>query len=231
MGSSESREAPSEPSVSQTVQCPRCHGVLQAPPDANVFRCPCGVLLTTNPSYVTDPERGNPNSYPGESTASTPVASPQLSVVCPRCYGVVLVPPGVSRLLCPCGQRLAVRRPEAQVFVTLPRNSDGTIRLSDLERLAENMLALERGASQNLIDLLPTHTFHASHSTEEETHKQCMVCLMDYEEGDELRTLPCFHSFHRDCVDKWLLSNRICPVCKTSIDEIQNHYNDAIEAS
>lgn len=48
--------------------------------------------------------------------------------------------------------------------------------------------------------------------------RQCGICMLDYEEGDILRTLPCLHFFHRDCVDRWLLEHKTCPVCKTPID-------------
>lgn len=46
------------------------------------------------------------------------------------------------------------------------------------------------------------------------------MCLSEYADRDVLRTLPCLHSFHRECIDRWLLGGRSkqCPVCKTDVD-------------
>jgi len=44
----------------------------------------------------------------------------------------------------------------------------------------------------------------------------CMVCLRKFHGGEELRSLPCGHVFHRNCMDKWVLDyeNMACPLCR-----------------
>lgn len=49
-------------------------------------------------------------------------------------------------------------------------------------------------------------------------HK-CVVCLESFEAQEELRVLPCFHRYHRACIDAWLARNRHCPICKHDIME------------
>lgn len=57
----------------------------------------------------------------------------------------------------------------------------------------------------------------ASKSTAADEVEKCAICLGEYEEGEEVKTLPCFHVFHTECVDRWLKVNKICPFCKQSI--------------
>ncbi|KAK6142846.1 hypothetical protein DH2020_023194 [Rehmannia glutinosa] len=46
---------------------------------------------------------------------------------------------------------------------------------------------------------------------------ECCICLSAYDDGAELRELPCGHHFHSACIDKWLYINAICPLCKFNI--------------
>jgi Ring finger domain len=45
----------------------------------------------------------------------------------------------------------------------------------------------------------------------------CPICIVDFQEGDDLRVLPCEgkHRFHQECVDQWLLElSSSCPICR-----------------
>lgn len=45
-------------------------------------------------------------------------------------------------------------------------------------------------------------------------HDDCAVCLEACGEGETLRRLPCRHTFHRNCIDTWLRTKAVCPICQ-----------------
>ncbi|KAF8928297.1 hypothetical protein EDD21DRAFT_204197 [Dissophora ornata] len=46
-------------------------------------------------------------------------------------------------------------------------------------------------------------------------NETCAICLDDFSEGEEIRTLPCHHEFHCECIDPWLTrKSSTCPLCK-----------------
>jgi hypothetical protein len=71
--------------------------------------------------------------------------------------------------------------------------------------------------SQKAIDKFPTFEFT---SEQEETMKAnefemgCTICQSDFERDEVLISLPCQHTFHRDCILPWITSNNSCPNCR-----------------
>ena len=64
---------------------------------------------------------------------------------------------------------------------------------------------------------------HAEGGTDTENQDQvCVICLEHFADGDRLRVLPCNHSFHVGCIDRWLSGSHShhecftsgCPTCK-----------------
>ncbi|CAN6328407.1 unnamed protein product [Urochloa humidicola] len=73
-------------------------------------------------------------------------------------------------------------------------------------------------APREIVECLPVKYYRKplKHRTEEAA--QCYICLVEYEEGDCVRILPCNHEFHLTCVDKWLKEiHRVCPLCRGDV--------------
>jgi hypothetical protein len=59
----------------------------------------------------------------------------------------------------------------------------------------------------------------------------CVICLEHFCHGDRLRVLPCNHSFHVGCIDRWLSGSHSfqdcdtsgCPTCKKQPCGIEEH--------
>ncbi|XP_017345700.1 RING finger protein 44 isoform X2 [Ictalurus punctatus] len=83
------------------------------------------------------------------------------------------------------------------------------------ERLGE---AKPRGLMKADIEQLPSYRFNSEKHQSEQT--LCVVCFSDFESRQLLRVLPCNHEFHAKCVDKWLKSNRTCPICRADASEV-----------
>lgn len=61
--------------------------------------------------------------------------------------------------------------------------------------------------------------YAASFSSECLVGEKCAVCLSEFELGEHVRRLPCYHHYHSGCIDRWLLQNKRCPLCMHPIDE------------
>lgn len=98
-----------------------------------------------------------------------------------------------------------------------PRSSSRPIALSELRDRAR----AARAASESTVASLPTREWVAREGSggagEGGDAEECSVCLGEYEHGDVLRRLPCMHEFHAPCVDTWLATNAVCPVCRSGV--------------
>lgn len=79
---------------------------------------------------------------------------------------------------------------------------------------------MEREATPpEVVKRLPTYTKEGEGETAD---GECMICFSEYEEGEEIKVLPCFHKGHKECVEKWLHRKNTCPICQASV----NHEGD-----
>ncbi|DBA03579.1 TPA: hypothetical protein N0F65_011480 [Lagenidium giganteum] len=67
--------------------------------------------------------------------------------------------------------------------------------------------------SKQFLDALPTKQWTTGlQATEKFT--ECPICLDAYAADDQVITLPCGHSFHKDCGLHWLVDHNVCPTCR-----------------
>ncbi|KAK1278780.1 NEP1-interacting protein-like 1 [Acorus gramineus] len=52
---------------------------------------------------------------------------------------------------------------------------------------------------------------------EEEEEEVCPVCLQNFVVGEEIKSTPCGHRFHEECIFRWMESSRTCPMCRSSV--------------
>jgi len=86
-----------------------------------------------------------------------------------------------------------------------------------------------RGANQRTIDELPTRQFVVPEQKNAEENKSddapgtndnqksCCICMENFKDAENVRTLPCLHIFHTSCIDSWLVRSSTCPICKFDI--------------
>lgn len=98
---------------------------------------------------------------------------------------------------------------------------DGDINLDDYESLWElqerNGDVCNNGLTPQQIDRIPHHRFKPRRGTTLSEKDCCRICLSEYINGENVKTLPCFHSYHKNCIDKWLKSQAVCPVCRENV--------------
>jgi len=53
--------------------------------------------------------------------------------------------------------------------------------------------------------------------TNDLNHKNCSICLDEFNENELLFQLICNHYYHKKCINDWLQKNRSCPLCRQDL--------------
>ncbi|CAN7026952.1 unnamed protein product [Brassica rapa subsp. trilocularis] len=77
------------------------------------------------------------------------------------------------------------------------------------------------GLEPHIIQSFPLFPFSSVKDLREDNQGlECAICLLEFEEEHILLRLltTCYHVFHQECIDRWLDSNKTCPVCRRNLD-------------
>ncbi|XP_071357126.1 E3 ubiquitin-protein ligase RNF115 [Trachinotus anak] len=81
-------------------------------------------------------------------------------------------------------------------------------------------------AEKEMISSLPTVSISQEQT---DSRLECPVCREEYSLGESVRKLPCLHYFHSHCIVPWLELHDTCPVCRKSLDGVDNSLLPASE--
>ncbi|KAF7095621.1 hypothetical protein CFC21_097740 [Triticum aestivum] len=92
----------------------------------------------------------------------------------------------------------------------------------ELVALGEVVGTESRGVSADTLASLPSVTYQAE-DNQDSNMEQCVICRVEFEEGESLVALPCKHSYHSDCIKQWLQLNKVCPMCSAEVSTPGNN--------
>ncbi|KAL6465993.1 hypothetical protein MHYP_G00261260 [Metynnis hypsauchen] len=78
-------------------------------------------------------------------------------------------------------------------------------------------------AAKAVVQSLPLHRI-----TPQQADKglKCPVCLLEFEEEETVREMPCKHLFHSGCILPWLGKTNSCPLCRFELPTDNSEYEE-----
>ena len=112
--------------------------------------------------------------------------------------------------------------------------ADRAARLAELERRLEQRFAemqnsmrwsQQQGLSENQIKKLNHEKMTPKLLKDKNlAEDNCSVCLDSFQSDQIVRTLQtCSHTFHKSCIDLWLVKSNSCPNCKREVAASSDH--------
>ncbi len=97
------------------------------------------------------------------------------------------------------------------------RQNRFTINGARLADLLEQLSNPNRGVQREDLNRIERKVFQKAKSVKPGEEEKCPICITEFEDGEEIKNLPCNHMFHGNCIDTWLVQNSHCPICKADL--------------
>ncbi|KAG2636448.1 hypothetical protein PVAP13_2NG451200 [Panicum virgatum] len=91
----------------------------------------------------------------------------------------------------------------------------------ELIALGEVVGTESRGLSADTLASLPSVKYKTQ-NVQDGNAEQCVICRVEFEEGESLIALPCKQSYHPECINQWLQINKVCPMCSAEVSTSGN---------
>jgi hypothetical protein len=85
---------------------------------------------------------------------------------------------------------------------------------------AAALQAAARGCTREQIAQLPTMQY--SRGVVPDDDATCSICIGEYVPGELLRQIGCLHTYHAECLEKWLATSKVCPLCQQNVADATN---------
>merc|ERR1711924_143532 len=91
---------------------------------------------------------------------------------------------------------------------------DGGRGVEDMPDIQETENAVSQQEIQSMLSLVPLEKLS------KKMPEPCSICHESMRPGEQCRRLPCFHIFHRECIDRWLGLRGTCPLDKLLLSDM-----------
>ena len=107
----------------------------------------------------------------------------------------------------------AINAVEQQIIDEICPNPD-KMSYEELLELEDKVGNVNKGLNKNIINKIPSVTFKKGIY---EDCDKCIICQEDFDYGEKVKLLNCGHIFHIECIEPWLLKEKLCPFCKSEV--------------
>eukprot|EP00180_Rhodochaete_pulchella_P001661 Plantae.Rhodophyta-Rhodochaete_pulchella.ctg25044.p1 GENE.Plantae.Rhodophyta-Rhodochaete_pulchella.ctg25044~~Plantae.Rhodophyta-Rhodochaete_pulchella.ctg25044.p1 ORF type:complete len:186 (+),score=15.04 Plantae.Rhodophyta-Rhodochaete_pulchella.ctg25044:47-559(+) len=121
-------------------------------------------------------------------------------------------------MLCFCGFLVSLRqnsrRAREQAFAVPVRVEHPARPVGTSEQVRREIPLVKIGGSRG-----GTEAGGGASTTDDFVSQQatCSICLCDYEAEESVNELPCGHRYHPPCIQQWLKTSSLCPLCKVDV--------------